>query len=81
MLGESNAEGSFELSGVAATQEEVVCAQYLVNCLHSSVNHLILWWSQCSPFLGPLQAPTWWENDQQLTDLVFAILFFTTVES
>lgn len=81
MLGESDAKGSFELSGVLATQEEVVCAQYFVNYLHSSVNHLLLWWAQCSPLLGPLQVLTQWENDQQLTDLVLAILFFTTVES
>lgn len=31
MLGQSNTKESFELSGVATTQEEVACAQYFVN--------------------------------------------------
>lgn len=53
MLRESNAKGSFELSGVAATQGEVACEQYFIY-LHSSVNHLLLWWSQFSPLLGPI---------------------------
>lgn len=57
MLRESNAKGSFELSGVAATRGEIVCARYFVNYLHSSVNPLLLGWSQCSPLLGPIAGP------------------------
>lgn len=49
-----NEEGSLKVAGDAAALEEVSCAWYWVNHLHSSVTHLLGWWSQCSLLLGPI---------------------------